>query len=116
MSPLVLLAAASMAAVSTNGVETRCGWIDNPTPANWTLTDRDGEWLIGEQGGYQAPGVDLPYFPKSAWVRTNAGSYGYGCACMRVTTDQTSRRITNILSVAPKSLRQCRADKSLPRR
>ena len=27
--------------------QTRCGWIDNPTPANWWLTDGYGEWIIG---------------------------------------------------------------------
>src|SRR4051812_16771245 len=54
--------------------ETRCGWFDNPTPANATLTDADGEWLISEQGGYQAEG-DWPPTDKS-WVHTNGGSYG----------------------------------------
>ena len=36
--------------------ERRCGWLQNPTPANYWLIDRDGEWTIGAQGGYQAPG------------------------------------------------------------
>src|SRR5690349_18304425 len=39
----------------------RCGWVDNPTPSNWWLVDRDGEWEIGLQGGYQAKG-DMPDF------------------------------------------------------
>ena len=33
--------------------ETRCGWYDNPTPANYSLYDRDREWIIGGQSGYQ---------------------------------------------------------------
>ena len=32
--------------------ETRCGWLANPTPANYWFYDKDGEWTIGEQGGY----------------------------------------------------------------
>src|SRR5262245_20967552 len=38
---------------STAKFERRCGWVDNPTPSNWWLVDRDGEWEIGLQGGYQ---------------------------------------------------------------
>ncbi|MBL7685903.1 MAG: DUF4087 domain-containing protein, partial [Deltaproteobacteria bacterium] len=41
---------------SSEKYETRCGWIDNPTPANWDLTDRDRTWTIGVQGGVQAEG------------------------------------------------------------
>lgn len=36
---------------ASDGFENRCGWVDNPTPANWWLTDRDGEWVIGVPGG-----------------------------------------------------------------
>lgn len=31
-------------------VERRCGWFENPTPANATLADRDGLWEIATQG------------------------------------------------------------------
>src|SRR4030095_381063 len=65
--------------------ETRCGWFSNPTPANASLHDRDAEWIIGVQGGYQADG-DWPEFGSGQWVKTN-GNYGYGCACMRVQTN-----------------------------
>ncbi|HEY2847367.1 MAG TPA: DUF4087 domain-containing protein, partial [Pyrinomonadaceae bacterium] len=34
--------------------ETRCGWFSDPTPGNEWLNDRDGVWIIGVQGGYQA--------------------------------------------------------------
>jgi len=64
-------------------LETRCGWLDNPTPGNVTLTDKDGEWVIAVQGGYRAEGADdLPDFNRE-WVAIGAGSYGYGCACAR---------------------------------
>lgn len=43
------LAAADDAADKT---ELRCGWFDNPSPANATLLDGDGEWIIGMQGGH----------------------------------------------------------------
>ena len=91
--------------------EKRCGWIDNPTPANWWLSDRDGEWIIGTQGGRQAEG-DLPSFPDSKWVKTN-GNYGYGCACLLVKVDKKEKTILQIRSGQALPLRKCRADKSL---
>ncbi|MGQ0588249.1 MAG: DUF4087 domain-containing protein [Sphingosinicella sp.] len=95
--------------------ERRCGWLQNPTPANWWLVDRDGEWLIGAQGGYQAPGMDnMPDMTTRGWVRTN-GYYGHGCACMTVETDRRTMRITRIRSASPVPLSQCRRDRRLPR-
>ena len=95
--------------------ERRCGWLQNPTPANYWLLDRDGEWTLGAQGGYQAEGMDnMPDMTTRGWVRVN-GNYGYGCACMRVTTDRGSGRVTRIFSATPVPLRQCRADRRLPR-
>ena len=93
----------------------RCGWLHNPTPGNFWLVDRQGEWLIGAQGGYQAPGLDnTPDFTAGGWVRTN-GNYGYGCACMQVATNSRTRRITRIDSARSVPLAQCRADRNLPR-
>ncbi|MEO1404760.1 MAG: DUF4087 domain-containing protein, partial [Cyanobacteria bacterium J06635_1] len=43
---------------SSSAVEKRCGWLENPTPSNWWLNDRDGSWGISFQGGYQADGMD----------------------------------------------------------
>ena len=89
----------------------RCGWFENPTPANAWLTDRDGEWVVGLQGGHQADG-DWPEFRPSRWVRTN-GSYGYGCACMNVVADAESREVSLIVSAAARPLAQCRRDRRL---
>lgn len=113
---IVLLSAALVLVAAPAAAERRCGWLDNPTPANWWLTDRDGEWTIATQGGRQAPGLgELPDMSARGWVAIN-GSYGYGCACLDVETDRREMRITRIRSGTPLPLRQCRADRTLPRR
>lgn len=105
----------ALAAAASPIPEKRCGWLSNPTPANWWLTDRDGEWTLGVQGGYQAPGMDdLPDMSTKGWVETN-GSYGYGCACLTVTTDRKSGRVTRIFGGRSVPLKQCRADRRLKR-
>lgn len=35
-----------------------CGWIQNPTPANWWIQDSLGQWVLGTQGGEQVRGMD----------------------------------------------------------
>ena len=95
--------------------EKRCGWLSNPTPANYWLRDREGEWTLSVQGGYQAPGMDdLPDMSAKGWVETN-GSYGYGCACLTVTTDRKSGRVTRIFGGQSVPIKQCRADRRLKR-
>jgi hypothetical protein len=92
----------------------RCGWLVNPTPANWWLTDRDGQWILGTQGADQAPGMDeMPDMSTAGWVETN-GHYGYGCACMTITADGDGQ-VTRIADAQPKPLKQCQADRSLPK-
>ena len=111
---LAMVAGMTLIAAEPMG-ENRCGWLHNPTPANWWLVDSEGEWLLGAQGGYQAPGMDeMPDMSTAGWVRTN-GYYGYGCACLRVTTDRLSGRVTQVISARPLPLRQCRSDRRLPR-
>ena len=96
--------------------EQRCGWLVNPTPANWWLTDRDGEWMLAVQGGYQAPGLDeLPDMSGPQWVDTNAGGHGYGCACLAVAVNRGEHRIDRIFSAKQLPLSRCQADRSLPR-
>ncbi|HEX8224681.1 MAG TPA: DUF4087 domain-containing protein [Allosphingosinicella sp.] len=92
----------------------RCGWLVNPTPANWWLTDRDGQWILGTQGSDQAPGMDeMPDMSTAGWVETN-GHYGYGCACMTITADAEGK-VTRVADAEPKPLKQCRADRKLPK-
>jgi Protein of unknown function (DUF4087) len=92
---------------------TRCGWFENPTPGNAWLTDKEGQWIVGTQGGHQAEG-DWPDFNGKNWVSTNR-SYGYGCACMRVIADSTSNEVQRIISSNVRPLRACRQDPSLPK-
>src|SRR6185369_14517873 len=91
--------------------EMRCGWFSNPTPANASLYDRDGEWIIGVQGGYQAEG-DWPDFSAKQWIETNV-HYGYGCACLGVQIDRSTKRVIKIESSRPRPLSACRRDKAL---
>jgi hypothetical protein len=99
----------------TASFERRCGWVDNPTPANWWLTDRDDEWTIGIQGGYQAKFPDdMPGF-GTQWVQTNR-HYGYGCACMDVQIDRAEKRVVELRRVKVLPIERCRRDKALPRR
>ena len=112
MIATLLIAAA---AVATPAPAKRCGWLVNPTPGNWWLIDRAGEWELGFQGGYQAPGMDtMPDMSTRGWVETN-GSYGHGCACMTVATDARARRITRVIRATPMPLATCRADRRLPK-
>jgi hypothetical protein len=92
-------------------IETRCGWFSNPTPGNAWLNDRHGEWLIGIQGGHQAEG-DWPSFKDKDWVETN-GHYGYGCACMKISVDHETSKVSRILTASSRPLATCRKDRSL---
>ena len=94
--------------------ERRCGWLENPTPGNFSLRDSQGEWVMGEQGGYQADGMDeTPDFTTRGWVGTN-GNYGYGCACLVGTFDSRKRQVVRIVTAEPVPLARCKADRKLP--
>lgn len=95
--------------------ETRCGWLHNPTPGNWWLTDRDSSWTLMTQGsGVEPEGIDnLPDISEGDYVRTN-GNYGYACACMSVDTDVAESRILAIHSFRQLPISQCAGDSALP--
>jgi hypothetical protein len=94
--------------------ERRCGWLENPTPANWWLTDRDGQWILSTQGREPVDGMEaIPDMTTRGWVETN-GSYGYGCACLVLDT-APGRRVLRVLSAEALPLARCRADRALPR-
>lgn len=104
----------AMLAVPAAAAERRCGWLQNPTPANLWLTDPDGTWIIAMQGGPPAPGADkLDQLPEAQFVKTN-GPYGYRCACLSATYDKAAQRVTVISAVEPLALDSCRRDPRLP--
>lgn len=109
---LLCLAASS----PVTAAETRCGWLQNPTPANWWLDDADGSWTIMSQGGGEGPpGMDLiPDISERDYVTTN-GNYGYACACLSVETDDNDQSITEILSFRQLALSKCENDGKLSR-
>lgn len=102
-----------MASGQAPKLETRCGWYANPTPANHSLFDKSGEWIIGIQGGYQLEDFNAPLFKKNQWVLTNTGDYGYGCACFRMRVDQETHHVLEIKSASARALSVCRNDKAL---
>jgi len=93
--------------------EMRCGWFSNPTPSNASLYDRDGEWIISVQGGHQADG-DWPDFGPKQWIETNV-HYGYGCACLQLQVNRSTRRVIAIESAKARPLSACRNDRKLKR-
>lgn len=93
--------------------EVRCGWLVNPTPANWWLIDAAGEWTIAIQGGYQAPGFDDAPWSGEREQKAVNGNYGYECACMVVTSEPEKMIITRVISVQSKPLKTCEDDPKL---
>jgi len=93
--------------------ETRCGWLDNPTTATYSLSDKDREWTIGVQGGYQVEDFEIPAFKRGQWVSFFGGSYGYGCACLQMTVDYETSRVLEIRKSYARPLSVCRKDKAL---
>lgn len=96
----------------------RCGWIVNPTPGNWWLTDREGDWILSTQGqDSDLPGMDLiPDLTEREFVATN-GSYGYACGCMKVETSDGAdgKRVVEVTGFKQLPIAQCRNDKALPK-
>jgi hypothetical protein len=112
--PVSVPAAAAPAAAGP-ATARRCGWLHNPTPGNWWLDDRDGQWVLASQGGRQADGMEeMEDMSVAGWKETN-GYYGYGCACMTITADPVSGDVIRFTSAKGKPLRQCERDKALPK-
>ncbi|MGZ8998190.1 MAG: DUF4087 domain-containing protein [Allosphingosinicella sp.] len=114
MSPAASSKAEPPAAKPVAASGRRCGWLHNPTPANWWLVDRDGQWVLGTQGREPVAGMDeMPDMSAGEWVETN-GSYGYGCACLDMVVDPPTGDVLRISAATPKPLAQCRRDRTLP--
>ena len=108
-----LIFAAGVATAQQPGSAQRCGWLDNPSPGNASLYDRDGEWTIAVQGGHQAKGDWPPPYKAGEWRKSGNGSYGYGCACMTVKVDAEEKNVIEIVSAKARPLAACRKDKAL---
>lgn len=91
---------------------TLCGWVDNPTPSNWWLTDNSGEWIISTQMGPMADGVEIPDF-KENWIINNSGGHGFGCACIKATVDNATHQVKEMHSFKVLPLKRCQNDKNL---
>lgn len=116
VNKLILGGLLSILSTTSIAAEYRCGWLDNPTPANWWLDDREGSWTIAMQGGYSVSEKsmdNLPELKDDEYVKTN-GLYGYACACMSVSIDKKNKRITKIHSKGTQLLlKKCLEDRHL---
>ena len=110
----VALLALTILTSTAQADETRCGWLQNPSPANWWLNDADGSWTMMTQGGgFEPEGFDrIPDISEGDYVRTN-GNYGYACACLKVDTDDGEGRILAIYAFRQLSISQCANDEAL---
>lgn len=117
--------------------QTRCGWLNNPTPNNFWLDDAEASWLVSMQGGIDgaffldehdpvriaesqrqdAVQDHLPNFQKNKtyWVYSNVGSYGFGCACLTGSFDEENHVVMALSHSKPLPLSRCYSDKNLPR-
>ena len=106
---MVLALSAPLTVFAGSSEQLRCGWFDNPSPGNAWLLDGDDDWTIATQSGHEATG-EWPRFKAAQWVRAGNGSYGYGCACLRVEANVETSEVDRILSSRARPLAACRAD------
>lgn len=111
----VVTAGVSTLAADAPKVEKRCGWVSNPSPGNWSLIDKDGNWEIaaqGEEGALDGLPEDRPT-GKRWWVSGKSGGYGYGCMCLRVSVDKQTMRVLKIDGGTSLPLATCRRDRAI---
>ncbi|EOX4974560.1 TPA: DUF4087 domain-containing protein [Vibrio alginolyticus] len=105
-------------ALAATAEETRCGWLENPSPANMWLIDRDGSWDVSVQGTSNAlddKSMELVYQAtanENEFVRTNR-NYGFSCACLTVDVNEEQNSITTIYKSKQLPLKQCLEDISI---
>jgi len=104
----------SILPLNTQAAENRCGWVDNPTPGNWWITDRDDTWFISKMGDFQIDQKSMQYLKPSQkeYVKTN-GNYGYFCACLTVDVDKKNKRIVKIYKSEQLPIDRCANDAAL---
>ncbi len=98
----------------TAAAEKRCGWVDNPTPGNWWITDKDDTWFINTQGKFQIDEQSMQHLNPSTkdYVKTN-GNYGYYCACLTVDVDKSKKRVVKIYEATQLPISRCENDAAL---
>ncbi|RZM96348.1 hypothetical protein CQJ28_24425 [Escherichia sp. E2562] len=95
------------------GSELRCGWLQNPSPSNQWISDKDGTWDISIQGRFTSSGIEkLKGFPDKEFVKTNE-NYGYGCACISADVDHDEKKVIKIYSSKILPLSRCQGDRTL---
>lgn len=100
---------------SSSASERRCGWLNNPTPANWWLVDKQATWILMRQGEAEPRGLEkIPDISKHFYIKRNR-NYGYTCACIDGEFDVSENRVVRILSFEQKPLSVCQKDRALPR-
>ncbi|END2490665.1 DUF4087 domain-containing protein [Vibrio campbellii] len=115
---LLIVILGMFSALAATAEETRCGWLENPSPANMWLIDRDGSWDISVQGTSNAlddKSMELLYQAtanENEFVRTNR-NYGFSCACLTVGVDEETNSITTIYKSKQLPLKQCLEDISI---
>ncbi|WP_434136887.1 DUF4087 domain-containing protein [Pseudomonas luteola] len=95
--------------------EKRCGWLENPTPANLWLIDKDSEWTLSIQGSgfINEDSMDkMPTIDEKEFVRTN-NNYGFSCVCLNVKTDKKKSEILEVYSGEQLLLKQCLEDPNI---
>jgi len=115
LSGVIIASCFFTANAEAGGPLTRCGWVSNPTPGNWFLSDGDGDWTLSTQGSdREAAGMDvIGDISAGDYVATN-GNYGYACGCMKVRDDPANMRILEVLSFRQSRLAKCANDPNLP--
>ncbi|EKE1121035.1 DUF4087 domain-containing protein [Vibrio alginolyticus] len=115
---LLIVILGMFSTLAATAEETRCGWLENPSPANMWLIDRDGSWDISVQGTSNAlddKSMELLYqatADENEFVRTNR-NYGFSCACLTVDVDEETNSITTIYKSKQLPLKQCLEDISI---
>lgn len=100
---------------SVMSAEKRCGWLENPTPANLWLIDSESEWTISIQGrGFinEDSMENMPTIDQNEFVRTN-GYYGFSCVCLNVKTNKENSEILEVYSGEQLLLKQCLEDPNI---
>jgi hypothetical protein len=119
--PLKIILATTLLAATLSttaqAAERRCGWLENPSPSNWYLTDADSSWIL-MQSSEQEPSasIDIPVFQEEkGWFVKTGGSSGYGCACLSVTVNKKTNRVLTASQGKMLPIKTCKDDKKLPK-